>query len=184
MSWLPEGYKVPSGGGQFMKLVSGANQFRILAEPVLGYEVWETTTEGRKPHRFHTFKEAVSSPFSDQIKHFWAFPVWNYSNKTCQVLQITQKTIMKAIEALQVDEDWGDPTTYDIVVSKSGDGMETEYVVQPKPAKPTPKEALEALKESKIDLSALFSGSYPMKETEAQNEAVVNSEEVASDVPF
>lgn len=194
MTWLPKDYQVPQGGSQFMRLQSGQNQFRILSEPVIGYEVWEDSSEGKKPHRFHTFQEAANSPFSDKIKHFWAFAVWNYSSKQVQVLQITQKTIMKAIEALTADEDWGDPLNYDLVVNRTGDGMDTEYTVQPKPQKPVTEEMKEALKVSKVGLQTLFTGEYPLTAQSTENEAtskptatnevVTDSDEVASDVPF
>lgn len=194
MSWLPQGYEVPQGSSQFMKLSKGANRFRIIGSPVLGFEVWEDTAEGRKPHRFKDFKDAVASPFSDKIKHFWAFAVWNYDSKQVQVLQITQKSIMKAIEALQIDDDWGSPENYDLVVNRSGDGLETEYTVQPKPAKKIEASVIEAYEASKIDLESLFAGNYPMsggkneneatQKTTATNETVMDSDEVAGDVPF
>lgn len=193
MSWLPDNYEVPQGGSQFMKLTKGTNQFRVLTEPVIGYEVWEETTEGKKPHRFKDFKEAVNSPYAgDKIKHFWAFAVWNYQAKQVQVLQIIQKTIMKAIEALHADEDWGSPLNYDLVVTRTGDGMETEYTVQPKPQKPVANEMTEALKASKVDLQALFTGNYPMSEQKNETEATSKptatnqtvSDDVADDVPF
>lgn len=193
MSWLPDNYEVPQGGSQFMRLVKGSNQFRVMTQPVIGYEVWEESAEGRKPHRFHTFQEAVNSPYAgDKIKHFWAFAVWNYSTKQIQVLQITQKSIMKAIEALHADEDWGDPLTYDLVVTRTGDGMDTEYTVQPKPKKPVTNEMTEALKASKVDLESLFVGNYPMTEQKNGNNATSNptsaneivSDDVADDVPF
>lgn len=193
MSWLPDNYEVPQGGSQFMKLGKGTNQFRVLSEPAIGFEVWEETSDGKTPHRFKTFNEAVNSPFAgDKIKHFWAFAVWNYSREQVQVLQITQKSIMKAIEALHGDEDWGSPLNYDLVVTRTGDGMETEYTVQPKPKKPITSEMTEALKASKVDLQALFIGNYPMSDKKNENKATskptaINetvSDDVADDVPF
>jgi hypothetical protein len=192
MSWLPPEYKVPEGASQFMKFVKGTNQFRVLSEPVIGFEVWEDSAEGRKPHRFKSFQEAVNSPFSDKIKHFWAFAVWNYESENVQVLQITQKTIMRAIEALNIDEDWGSPLEYDLVVKKTGDGMETEYTVQPKPKKPVTKEITEAVKASNLDLQTLFVGDYPMSAQTNENDApsklkednTMSSDDVANDVPF
>ena len=188
MSWLPDQYTVPQGSSQFMKLVKGSNQFRVMTQPAIGYEVWEESAEGRKPHRFKDFKQAVNSPYAgDKIKHFWAFAVWNYAAKQVQVLQITQKSIMKAIEALHADDDWGDPLTYDLVVNRTGDGMDTEYTVQPKPKKPVTEEMTEALKVSKVDLESLFTGNYPMSEQKNENKAtdeLVTSDEVADSVPF
>jgi len=182
MSWLPENYEVPQGSSQFMKLIKGTNRFRIIGKPTLGFEFWEDTPEGRKPHRVKTFEEAVKNPIADQIKHFWAFAVWNYESKQVQVLEITQKTIMKAIEALQIDEDWGSPENYDLVVTRTGDGLETEYTVQPKPAKKIDSEILEAYEKSDIDLNSLFSGEYPMKAEKTESKPVEQVD--PSEIPF
>jgi len=191
MSWLPKDYKVPQGSSQFMKLEKGQNKLRILGQPIIGYEWWEESTEGKKPFRVKTFEEAVRNG-REPIKHFWAFAVWNYSNESCQVLSITQKTIMKALEALSIDEDWGNPEKFDIVITRTGDGMETDYTVQPKPAKEIDHNILEAYKESKIDLEALFSGNYPMETQKDENEPSSKletsedtlAEDVADDIPF
>jgi hypothetical protein len=47
-SFLPERYEVPKTGGAYMKFRQGANKFRILSAPIIGYECW---TEDRKPVR-------------------------------------------------------------------------------------------------------------------------------------
>jgi predicted secreted protein len=181
MAWLPTGYEVPKGSNQFMKLEKGQNRFRVLSEPIMGYEWWEESSEGRKPFRVKSFQEAVENG-TEPIKHFWAFVVWNYKSESIQVLEITQKTIMRSLEGLAIDEDWGDPTNYDVVINRTGDGLETEYTIQPKPSKDVSKDVLKAYEDSEIDLSALFRGEYPMSKENNENE--VNSEEVADSIPF
>jgi hypothetical protein len=48
-NFLPKGYEVPKGsGGGYFKLKLGANKFRILCAPIIGWEYW---TEERKPVR-------------------------------------------------------------------------------------------------------------------------------------
>lgn len=188
MSWLPKGYEIPQSTSQFMKLNKGVNRFRILGQPVVGYEWWVENSEGRKPQRVRTFEEAVKQG-TDPIKHFWAIPVWNYEANSVQVLQLTQKTIMRSIETLSADEDWGSPENYDLVITRTGDGMDTEYSVQPKPASKIDAKISEAYKASKIDLEALFSGEYPMQREKTENEtsqkltdAMVD--DVTDDIPF
>ena len=177
MSWLPEDYQVPQGSSQFMKLVKGTNKFRVIGKPIMGFEWWEENSDGRKPFRVKTFEEAVKSG-TEPIKHFWAFAVYNYGAKAVQVLQITQKTIMRAIEGLQADEDWGSPENYDLVINRTGEGLETEYTVQPKPASKISKEIKEIYEKSDIDLEKLFDGEYPMgdeiseKQVDEANETI------------
>lgn len=181
MGWLPTDYKVPDTGGQFMKLESGKNRFRILSEPVIGFEWWTEDGEGRKPHRVKSFEQALKDG-EEPIKHFWAFTVWNYDLNKIQVLELTQKTIMRSIESLSLDSDWGSPTKYDLVITREGERLDTIYTVQPKPHTDLPDEAAKAYKETDVDLEALFSGEYPMKIEEMAE--TLSAEKVADQVPF
>lgn len=187
MNWLPTEYKVPESSGQFMKLKQGKNRLRILSKPLLGYEWWSEDSKGRKPHRVETFQEAVNEGV-EPIKHFWAFTVWNYDEKKLQVLEVTQKTIMQAIQSLTTDEDWGDPVKYDLVITREGESLETSYTIQPKPHTELPDGVSDALKESKIDLRALLKGEYPMADspsTESPNEdSHQTADELADQIPF
>lgn len=141
MLFLPADYKVPSGGGGgYMKLQQGDNKFRILSSLVMGYEAWTTNKKCIRK------KDKLSKTWADyssllqkrdgvqvEPKHFWAFFVWNRTDKAIQLLTITQTTIMKALESLALDEDWGDPSKYDIKINRSGEGMETAYTINPSP---------------------------------------------------
>jgi hypothetical protein len=164
-NFLPEGYEVPkSSSGGYMKFKQGANKFRILSAPVLGYEYW---TEAKKPVRAKErwtvipVDADISGKNGWNPKHFWAFSVWNFDTKQVEILEITQTTIQTAMEELIHSDDWGDPLGYSITVNRKGEGLETEYSVVPSPAKPTPDKILEAYKEKSINLEALFTGGNP-----------------------
>ena len=43
---------------------------------------------------------------------------------------------MKALSDLFTNEDYGDPLGYDITISRTGKGMDTEYRLVPSPPKP------------------------------------------------
>ena len=65
---------------------------------------------------------------------------------------------MKFIKSLTEDEDFKNPTTYDLKITKSGEGFQTEYAILvgiPKPATP---EIIEAYKIEKVNLQAIFYG--------------------------
>lgn len=176
MSFLPDDYQVPGGTSQFMKFEQGENKVRILSEPLMGYEWWEDTDEGRRPFRVKEFETAVREG-EEPIKHFWAMIVFNYNSKQIQVLEITQKTIQRAITTYAHDEDWGDPRKYDLIIHRSGEGLETEYQVIPKPKKKLSKDIEKAYSDADIDLEALFRGEYPVEEE-------VDTKKVADDIPF
>ncbi len=179
-----------------MKFTDGDNRFRILDSPIAGYEYWVEEDGKKKPVRVHKESEADMSKINEKnkLRYFWALPVWNNAAGAVQVLEITQKTIMKEIQNLSHDEDWGDPKGYDIVVQKSGEGMDTEYSVMPKPAKEISAEAVRAwteVLENGFDLDALFNNGNPFAKKEqphsvkVEEEPLPEEEEISvEDIPF
>lgn len=164
MSFFPsEDYKIPSNSN-YMKFVDGKNKFRVLSSAIVGYEYWNTDN---KPIRSRTpFDEIPEDIKRDKegnarINHFWAFVVWNYEEKRVQILELTQKTVMGAIKAYVDNEAWGDPMGYDIVVTRSGSGFDTEYTVIANPHTPTPEEAQRAYAAKIINLDMLYEGKDP-----------------------
>ena len=161
MTWLPENYEKPvASGGNYMRLTDGANKFRVLSAPILGYEYW---TDENKPVRLKEMPEEAPEDIraDSKLKHFWAFVVWNYREKRVQILELTQVSIQGPITDLVSSEDWGDPQQYDLTITKKGQKLDTEYTVQPSPHKETPIEALQALEDAHVDLQALFRGQDP-----------------------
>lgn len=143
-----------------------------MAKPITGYVYW---TVDKKPIRSSDFPETVKDIRGEEkIKHFWAFPIWNYKAQKLQIYEITQVTIQKPIMDLLNSEDWGDPEGFDITVSKSGKDLETEYSVQPHPHKAPPIEAVVALKKSRLNLDALYQGGDPFS-TEITSEEVLDN---------
>jgi len=161
MTFLPEGYQVPVSGSNYMKFEEGENVFRVLGSAITGWEDWED----KKPMRFKfDNKPSKSIDPTKPVKHFWAFPVWNYAKSAVQILEITQVGIQNAISGLVNDTDWGDPKEYDIKVTRKGEKLDTEYQVSPRPKKEILAEALEAYKGLSINLEALFTGDDPFEE--------------------
>lgn len=166
MSFLPTDYDVPVQGGNYMKFKPGDNKFRIISSPIIGYEWWEEENGNRIPRRVTTMREAVEIGI-EPIKHFWAMVVFDREDSKLKILEITQKSIMKSIKALSKDEDWGNPKGndgYDISITREGEGMETRYEVNPKPKRELAPEVLKMVKETKIDLSALYRGEDPFED--------------------
>ena len=90
--------------------------------------------------------------------------------ETFQILEITQKTVQKAIRSLASDVDWGNPEDYDIVVERSGEDLRTEYTVNPKPVKKLDKTVLTAFNDFTCNLSALYDGGDPFAAEEVEDE--------------
>lgn len=158
MSFLPADYKSPNSSNGYMKLQDGENRIRILSKPILGWEDWHD----KKPVRYAMHaKPARSYDEKKPMKHFWAFIVFNYAEERIQVLHVTQASIRKAIENFAKDSDWGDPYAYDIKITRSGSGMDTDYTVNPVPHKPVDSYIVSQFKENPCFLEALFVGEDP-----------------------
>lgn len=165
-SFLPKGYEAPVSGSSYTKLQDGDNVFRVLSSAITGYEYW--TTENKPVRSKEAFKELPNVKLDKEgkpqkAKHFWAFVIWNYGTKNIEILQLTQSSIQTAIANLVADEDWGDPKKYDIKVTRSGSGLETEYAVSPKPAKELAASIAKEYAEKKINLEALYKNENPFE---------------------
>ena len=170
--FLDPKYEVPQKSSNYARLLDGENKFRILNSPIQGWEYWQTSPEGaRKPIR-KRMGETISvndlEP-NEQLKHFWAMPVYNYKEEKVQILEITQKGIQKALTALSRSKDWGSPLNYDILITRSGQKLDTEYVVQPSPPKPLDPAIFQLYKDMKIDIEQLYSGGDPFKLEDLSN---------------
>lgn len=154
--FLPEGYEQPSNTS-YLKLQMGENRFRILSKPIVGWIDWKD----KKPMRFAMNAKPVPVDPTKPVKHFWAFVVWNVKDKKIQILEITQVSIQTSISNLSKDADWGNPFAYDIKVTKTGSGMETEYAVTPCPKSELPDEGKKAFLAQKVDLNKLWTNDDP-----------------------
>ena len=182
-TFLPTDYSVPDSSSGYFRFKQGENRFRVLGSAILGSETWIEEDGSRKPLRFRMGEIIPADKVGTDPKHFWAFVVWNYQEKKVQILEITQKGIMKSIRALTKDEDWGDPKKYDIVVTREGEGMDTEYMVSSKPHKELEKAISDHYKSLEIDIEALYRGGDPFDPIKNKDEK--DFKEVADEeIPF
>ena len=157
--FFPEGYEAPVEISSFMRLEDGDNKFRILSGVVTGWEYW---TADKKPVRSKTEWENIPDNIQMRdgkptaIKYFWSFLVYNYEAEQVQSLEITQKTVMKAMTALIENPAWGNPKGFDITINKTGKELLTKYAVVPNPHSKITDEIQKALDDSTIDLEEIF----------------------------
>lgn len=154
-----EDYKIPETSN-YMKFAEGENPFRVLSSAVIGYEYF---TKDNKPVRSKEVFETTPSDIKKDgvIKHFWAFVVWNYSAKRVQILELTQKGIMKTMQAYIKNPKWGNPREYDFIVSRTGSGLDTEYATSVNPKEKISEDVFEVSENTKVNLEALFTGADP-----------------------
>lgn len=179
MSFLPDDYQAPSASSYYLKLTEGENRVRILSKPIFGWEDWKDN----KPVRFVMDKKpAKSFDPKKPVKHFWAFVVFNCHAEQIQIMQITQATIRKNIEALCRDKDWGSPYGYDIKIIKTGDGVDTEYAVNPVPHKPIDPYLITSFNEKRCNLNALFTNADPFSHEWSEEELTPLADTETKDV--
>ena len=178
-TFFPDNYQLPDASNGYMKFQPGDNKFRIMSRPIIGWVYWidkdgnvrgknDSYEAGGKPVRIR-MNQPVPVAAGETVKHFWSMIVWNYKAEQFQILEITQKGIQKSIKSLSADEDWGSPLNYDLVVTKTGEKLETEYEVKPKPSKPL-EDGIQALyKDIHINLEALFDGKDPFQQTDTES---------------
>ncbi len=179
-TFLPQDYKAPSGSNFYMKLQDGENKFRILSQPILGWEDWHE----KKPIRFR-FDDKPTKPFDPKkpVKHFWSMIVWNHTEEEIQILHLTQASIRASIEALCNDSDWGAPYFYDLKIIRKGEGLETEYMVNPLPHKKLSPHIIERFHERPINLDAMFDNQDPFsKENHVFTDGIFSEEDLSSSV--
>jgi hypothetical protein len=179
-NFFDKGHQIPDKRSQFMKLEYGKNRFRFVGNPISGYVFYgklirDDGTETVKPYR----RREAEGEFSveeminlnvrmtkegemERQKYFVMGLVWNYQKEKLQVLEITQKSILKALKSYVGSEEYGHPSEYDLTVEKKGEGLNTEYTVIVSPPKAMAEEIITAAGEVSCDLEKIFEGEYPI----------------------
>jgi hypothetical protein len=165
---LPEGYAPPKSQSRYMKFEQGSNKFQVLftkGEPpfIWGWEVWVEEDGKRKPVRA---KKREDLPKGEQEpKFFWAMAVWDVNNNKVAILEIDKRSIQRQLEEFITTEEWGSITNMCVEVKKTGQMRETRYAVVPLPKKKVPDEIQSEYESLNIDLTALYEGASPFKES-------------------
>ncbi len=152
-------YKIPETSN-YMRFQEGENVFRALSSAIVGYEYF--TNENKPVRSKEVFDTAPSDMKKDgKIKHFWCFVVYNETSKRIQILELTQSSIMKTMQAYIKNPKWGNPREYDFIVTKTGSGLDTEYAVSVNPKSPLDESIIKRFQDMKIDLELLYIGEDP-----------------------
>ena len=163
---IPPNTNIPSSS-QFMKFNDGANKLRIISDFVTGWEGWKDNKPFRHEGqvcKIQATQVDLNKNNKPNINYFWAAIVYNYKEKRVQVLEITQKTVMSALQGFEENSDWGDLKGYDVTVNKSKEGGKTSYTVTPSPAKDMTIEAKQIIDNAEeMDLQKIFDGKYPVE---------------------
>ena len=154
----------------------------ILSDESLEYfTVWGENAEGqKKPFRFTD--EPAPSEIKEELgdwtqrmnyegtelekpKFGMSFFVFDYADEKVKVFEINQKTLIAKLDAISQSEDYEDFAAWDMVFSRKGLKMSTEYNVLPGPRKKGSQDLIdEAWSEAQskgYDLQQLLVGGSP-----------------------
>lgn len=185
--FLPQNYEIPKGKSNYMKFEKEKNKFRVVSSAVIGYEYWN---KDNKPVRLKEYPENLPHDIRKndngtptEIKHFWAFAVIDRYDNSIKLLEVTQKGIMREIQNLVSNEDWGLPQGYDINVIREGDGLDTKYTVQPTPHKELTADEQNIIKNNPVNLEALFTGGDPF-EVIVEEKKFTSTDDFDVEIPY
>ena len=148
---------ISSGSSRYLKLAKGENKIRIISKPIIGWLEWID----KKPVRTAINEEPEATDDENKPKKFMAMAVIDHADDSVKILELTQQSVIKAIKALSANPDWGNPFSYDITISRTGEDLKTKYVVTPSPKKALGKDLVKAAQAAPCNLDALFDGADP-----------------------
>ena len=144
-----EGQKLGVGGSGYLRLESGENKIRILTgcEPIASHFLGK----GSKPAAC-TMDDTCKFCLSGVKKTVKVLCyIYDYSDSIIKLAELAW-SIFKQVGELAASSEYGytDLPPYDIIVNKTGEGMETRYSVTPgRNDKPLDAEIMKELKEKK-----------------------------------
>lgn len=145
------------------------HRFRLFGTGITGFEAWTTDN---KPVRYTERPEDADLPpnvrvdeksGNPTVRRFLAGLVYDYAAEDFKILQLTQKGLMNGLFKYIQDEDFGDPTSYDIKITRKGSGLNTEYTLVAAPPKPAAAAVTAQYDELYCNLEALFEGKDPFE---------------------
>ncbi len=192
-AFLPSDYKIQSINSGYFKPEEGDNKIRILTKPVMGNVLWIN----QRPKRLRLgeaftpddLEHADTSSYSGKKRtpvQFWAMSIWNYKEKKVQVFEITQVSIQRELANLSNDEDWGSPLDYDVNINRRDENSIVKYSVTPKPKKDLMPDIKQIIKDTPVNVVALFDGGNPFEASllSVDDKKPMDEKVNADDIPF
>lgn len=132
VSWTDPGFESgkKSAGKDFLRLDPGSNVIRLLTLPHQYHQHKYMVDGGKKyGYRINCSKESGACAIcdkNDKPKRRWFLGVIDRKTNAYKILDIGY-SVFKAIQTLAKDDDWGDPSRYDIDIVVDPNGGSTGY---------------------------------------------------------
>ena len=177
-----------TGGGYLnpSKIQCGSSvRFALLSDqPLEFYECWGEAEDGSvKPFRFaedpsaddistemgddYTRRQNREGTAPEPVKFAIAAPVYNFDTSAVQIMQLSQKSIIRELDGISQMEDYANLLEHDFVLGKEGNGLNTEYSLRPVPRKKGSDKAIDdawtEAKDGGFEIGRLLTGENPFK---------------------
>ncbi len=148
----------------FYSLEQGQNEFRIVSDFAWGYKYnFENREEAEeKEYPFYKLSDKKVQENRHKLNLSAAMVLYDYETEQLMSFNIHQKNILNAIKGYAENDKYGDPTGYDLVITKTGEGRETRYQVIANPPEELPKKVKKALDEVEIKMENVYEGESPI----------------------
>lgn len=135
-----------SGSKLFYKFPVGkTTRVRIFGLPVKYKKKGWGESEGKEQTRFAW--PMIVYTLSDDLKRIESRDVRIWDGSIPVYLQV---------QNFAADPDWGDPTEYDIKVTRQGEGVKTKYLLMTCPKRPLSNDDKAAITEANLDVEAVL----------------------------
>lgn len=175
-------YEGPESTGGFMKLEPGVNQFRIVSG-TYHFKKHMLKEGGKFSSEIHESVNCQYCLSGNKPKNRYAWIVIDRKDGEVKILEQGWQ-VYEQMLALAKDKEYGDLKTYDLKITKKGEGLDTNYQVVAVPStigKKITKEEQEKVESSNIDLAAKFSSKLGKEELPDKEEEEIDIDEVMKD---
>jgi len=165
------------------KFDDGDNKFRILGEPAIYREYFgednKPVRSEKKPSEDEVKRYCKEWKFGKQVSYVRALPAWDYKAKQTVVLSLKKQALTKALRNLVHNEEFGDPTKYNITITKKWKDLETEYSLVGWQIRELDQEIKDARAKSPIDIWEMIVNWNPFVQVKEEKKS-----EPKDDLPF
>lgn len=174
ISPFSQNYREPQAQSQYFKMKEeGSYLLRILTkkEDVLAYWVdFSQKEDGTFSKNIYPYQEDGNKPSeaSKEAKLNWALAIFNKDTNQVQIWEISQKSIKNFLLSIVRGKIKNDYTKFDIQITKTGKGLDTEYSLLTGDTESLNTEELDIINNTKYNLKAMEKGENPFEETDIE----------------
>lgn len=127
MSFLNNNYERSEGSSNYLRLQPNETAtIRVVGPAVEGYQIFKDGKPLRWSYESGMPDEAYGT--DEKVRGFAAFNVWHYEAKQFKIYVCTTKSILQ--ELVNLSDIEGEPTEYDLSITRKGAGLDTKYYVK------------------------------------------------------